>query len=288
MELSIRQLSKTYSSGTKALDQLSISFTPGVHGILGPNGAGKSTLLQILTCNLKPTSGDVLWNGKSIYEDKDGYCSCLGYMPQQQAMYPSFTPNEYLSYFASLRGMDKKLAVNRIREVLDLVDLIPVSDKKISTFSGGMKQRLLLAQAIIGQPRILLLDEPTAGLDPHQRIALRNIIAELSASCIVLLATHIVSDIEVVAKDILLLKQGKLQHYDTPDRICKSLKGKVYEIESNSAVPPAGFSVSGLRQRIDGQYVARILTDSPPKNYVAHPVEPSLEDVFLYEMGVME
>ena len=288
MELTIRELTKRYESGTKALDQLSITFTQGVHGILGPNGAGKSTLLQILTCNLKPTSGDILWNGKSIYEDKDGYCSCLGYMPQQQAMYPSFTPNEYLSYFASLRGMDKNLAVNRIREVLELVNLITVSDKKISTFSGGMKQRLLLAQAILGQPRILLLDEPTAGLDPHQRIALRNIIAELSASCIVLLATHIVSDIEVIAKDILLLKQGKLLHHDTPEKICKSLKGKVHEIELNSAVPPAGLSVSGLRQRIDGQYVARILTDIPPKNYAAHPVEPSLEDVFLYELGVME
>ncbi len=244
--------------------------------------------MQILTCNLKPTSGDVLWNGKSIFEDKDGYCACLGYMPQQQAMYPSFTPNEYLSYFASLRGMDKKLSVNRIREVLALVDLISVSDKKISTFSGGMKQRLLLAQAILGQPQILLLDEPTAGLDPHQRIALRNIIAELSANCIVLLATHIVSDIEVVAKDILMLKQGKLLHYDTPDRICHSIKGKVFEIELNSAVPPVGFSVSGLRQRIDGQYIARILADSPPKNYASHPVEPSLEDVFLYEMGVPE
>lgn len=285
MELTIRQLTKTYPSGVKALEGLDVCLSAGVHGILGPNGAGKSTLLQILTGNLRPSGGDVLWNGQSIFTHPEAYRRCLGYMPQQQALYPGFTAAEYLCYFGALRKMDRSTLARRIDEVLARVELQEAAHQKIAGFSGGMKQRLLLAQAVLAKPQVLLLDEPTAGLDPHQRIALRNLIAELSADCVVLLATHIVSDIEVVARDILLLKKGKLVAFDTPGRLCGRLQGKVYEVQLPGAKPPDSFAVSGLRQRIDGSYAARILAEQPPAGYPCRLADPTLEDVFLYEMG---
>ncbi len=288
MELKVTQLTKIYSSKITALDNVTFSLSPGVHGLLGPNGAGKSTLLQILTCNLKPTSGDVLWDGTSIFAKREEYCRFLGYMPQKQAMYPGFTPIEYLRYFACLREMDPQSARKRISEILDRVELSFAAEQKISTFSGGMRQRLLLAQAVLAEPKILFLDEPTAGLDPHQRIALRNLIAELASDCIVVLATHIVSDVEVVARDILLLHGGKLLSFDTTGKLCEAIRGNVWEIELSSPHPPAELVVSSLRQRIDGTYVARILSSTKPVNCAAQSVEPTLEDVFLYETGAFE
>lgn len=287
MELKISHLSKTYGTGVRALEDLTVTLTPGIHGILGPNGAGKSTMMQILTCNLKPTSGDVFWNGRSILTDRADYCASLGYMPQQQAMYPSFTPVQYLSYMADLRNMDMRTVSDVIKDVLTRVGLLDVANRKISTFSGGMKQRLLLAQAVLSRPKVLILDEPTAGLDPYQRIAIRNIISELSANCIVLLATHVVSDIEVIAKDILLLSHGKLLHFDTPGRLCESIQGKVHEVELPELHIPENWTISSVRQQMDGKLAVRVLADRPPAGYASRAVEPNLEDVFLYEVGAV-
>lgn len=288
MMLSVLHLSKTYSTGVKALNDLTVTLTPGIHGILGPNGAGKSTLMQILTCNLSPSSGDILWNGSSILADRRAYCASLGYMPQQQAMYPSFTPVQYLSYMAQLRNMEKRTVPDAIREVLSRVGLLEVANRKISTFSGGMKQRLLLAQAVLNRPKVLILDEPTAGLDPYQRIAIRNIISELSANCIVLLATHVVSDIEVIARDILLLNKGKLLHFDTPGVLCASIQGKVHEVELPGQHIPEEWTISSVRQQMDGKLAVRVLADTPPQGFVSRPVEPTLEDLFLHEVGAIQ
>lgn len=288
MELKIEHLSKIYSTGVRALDDLTVTLTPGIHGILGPNGAGKSTLMQILTCNLSPSSGDILWNGNSILADRRDYCASLGYMPQQQAMYPSFTPVQYLSYMAELRNMPKRTVPDAIRDVLDRVGLLDVANRKISTFSGGMKQRLLLAQAVLSRPKILILDEPTAGLDPYQRIAIRNIISELSTNCIVLLATHVVSDVEVIARDILLLNKGELLHFDRPGALCASIQGRVHEVVLPDQRIPEGWIISSVRQQMDGRLAVRVLADTPPQGFASRPVEPTLEDLFLHEVGAIQ
>ena len=287
MELTISNLSKTYKNGVKALDNLSLTLGPGVHGILGPNGAGKSTLMQILTCNLAPSGGSVLWNGNPIQEAQSEYCAVLGYMPQQQALYPSFTPDDYLNYIAALWCMDKKQTTRAVSEVLRRVELSDVANRKIATLSGGMRQRLLLAQAIIHDPKVLILDEPTAGLDPYQRIQIKNIISEISANCIVILATHVVSDIEVIANNVLLMKQGRIIRQDAPSRLCSSIHGKVHEVELSERSIPQEWKVSQFRQLMDGKLVVRILSDTPPSGYNSYLVEPTLEDVFLYEVGIM-
>lgn len=287
MDLTISHLTKKYKTGTKALDDITATLSTGVHGILGPNGAGKTTMMQILTCNLKLTCGDILWNGESILHNRDAYCAALGYMPQQQAMYPSFTAEEYLRYMATLRNVDKRNIASVIQETLLLVNLLDVANKKIATFSGGMKQRLLLAQAVLTHPQVLILDEPTAGLDPYQRISIRNIISELSANCIVLLATHVVPDIEVIAKDIMLLQHGKLKKFDSPGNLCESIKDKVFEVELPDQKIPKEWRVSNVRQQMDGKFIVRILADSAPAGYLVDAVEPTLEDVYLYEVGAV-
>ena len=285
MELAISSLEKTYKNGVRALDNLSLTLGPGVHGILGPNGAGKSTLMQILTCNLEPSSGMVLWNGMPIKKEQSAYCAVLGYMPQQQALYPSFTPVDYLNYVAALWCMNKKHTSKAVEEVLRRVELTDVANRKIAALSGGMRQRLLLAQAIIHNPKVLILDEPTAGLDPYQRNKIKNIIAELSADCIILLATHVVSDIEVIANDVILLKEGKVIKHGTPSNLCQSIHGKVYEVVLPTRSIPPDWKVSQIKQQMNGIKVVRVLSDYPPAGYDSHCVEPTLEDVFLYEVG---
>lgn len=285
MELTLSHLTKVYTTGIRALDDLSVTLTTGVHGILGPNGAGKSTLMQILTYNLNATEGDVLWNGKSIWKDRQSYCTNLGYMPQQQAMYPTFTAKEYLQYMGRLKQINPVDLSRAINQSLEQVGLQDVAYKRIATFSGGMKQRLLLAQAILAKPSILILDEPTAGLDPHQRIAIRNIISQMAADTVILLATHVVSDVEIIARDILLLDHGRLLHFDAPGRLCQQLHGKVYEVVLEDSFIDPQWRVSSMRQRMDGKMVVRILTDTPPVGYEGHLVEPSLEDVFLQKVG---
>ena len=230
MELSLDRLTKQY--GRKiAVDCVSATLKPGVYGLLGANGAGKTTLMRMLCAVLESTSGEVLLDGKEVTSMGADYRNVLGYLPQDFGYYPNYTAVEFLMYIAALKGIPKNVAKKRVTELLEVVDLSHVTNKKVKTFSGGMKQRVLLAQALLGDPKILILDEPTAGLDPKERINIRNYIAELSKDKIILFATHVVSDIECIADCVLLLKKGEIIAQGTPIELIEAMSGKVGEIK---------------------------------------------------------
>ncbi|MCH5300496.1 MAG: ABC transporter ATP-binding protein [Ruminococcus sp.] len=289
--LEIRNVNKTYKKGTvKALADFSVTLTPGVYGLLGPNGAGKSTLINIITDNINSDSGKVLYNGENIKALGKNYRSVLGYMPQQQGLYDDFTLNRFLWYMAALKGLKKKQAKDKIALLLETVNLTSSAHKKLGSFSGGMKQRALIAQALLNEPEILILDEPTAGLDPKERIRIRNFISEIAEDKIVLISTHVVSDIEFIAKEIILLKSGQLISHDTCNNLLKEIKNKVYEIEierEDLKYLQDNYRVSNLYNNED-KVIVRIVTDNPPKNYTVQSVNPSIEDLYLYvfENGV--
>ena len=237
--LEVREVTKSYPvkgvrrgshSRVKALDKVSFRLGPGLYGLLGPNGAGKSTLMNIITCNLMQDSGSVFWNGKNIHHRQERFFSVLGYMPQQQGLYPGFTGRRFLEYFAALKEIPKKEIPAEAERVAAEVNLSQELDKQISAYSGGMKQRLLAAQALIGSPQLLILDEPTAGLDPKERVRLRGLMAKLARERIVLIATHVVSDVESVADGILLLRRGELADIGSPQELIgKYLPGGTLE-----------------------------------------------------------
>ena len=284
MKLVIRRLNKNYGAKA-ALQDFHAVFENGIYGILGPNGAGKSTLMNILTDNLLRDSGRILCNETEITKMKEQYRKIMGYMPQQQQLYDSFTVNHFISYMGTLRGMDKKEIRRRMEELLPLLNLSEVRRKKIKELSGGMKQRVLLVQALLDDPQILILDEPTAGLDPKERIRIRNLISDLSGDKIVLIATHVVSDIEFISKEILLMKNGKVVDKDCPEALQKKIAGKVFEIrisqdELNQVKQE--FEISNLF-RTDGEIVVRVISEQRPEKYRWTEVSPTLEDVYLYE-----
>ena len=284
-KLEIKNISKTYKKGTvKALDDFSVTLTPGVYGLLGPNGAGKSTLMNIITDNLNADSGEVLYDGENIKKLGKDYRSVLGYMPQQQGLYDDFTLNRFLWYMSALKGLKKKDAKEKITSLLETVNLTESAYKKLGGFSGGMKQRALIAQALLNNPKILILDEPTAGLDPKERIRIRNFISEIAEDKIVLISTHVVSDIEFIAKEIILLKEGKLISHNTCNSLTKEIENKVFEVEiekENLKYFQENYRVSNLFHSGD-KITVRIVTDTPPKNYAPKPVPPTLEDLYLY------
>lgn len=227
--LELKQITRRY--GTKqALDHVSLTLENGIYGLLGPNGAGKSTLMNIITGNLRPTSGTVLWNGKNIHDMGAAYRSLLGYAPQQQGLYDTFTGIRFLSYMATLKGISKKEQKSEIQRVLDYVNLTEKAYRPIGTYSGGMKQRILVAQAILGDPHLVVLDEPTAGLDPKERVRIRENIRNISGDKIILVSTHVVSDIESIANEIILLREGKIVDHDTVPSLCKK-NGDVKNLE---------------------------------------------------------
>mgnify|MGYP001024546435 CR=1 FL=1 len=209
MELKLSQVTKRYGHFT-ALDRFEYCFHEGIYGLLGPNGAGKTTLMNLMTGNLLPDEGCISLDGTDIWQLGIGYLKHIGFVPQQQNLYPTFTGKRFLFYMAALKGVDKKTAKVEIPKLLQRLNLTEQQNKKIREYSGGMKQRLLMAQALLGNPKILILDEPTAGVDPKERIEIRNIVKELSGDKMILFATHVVSDIEKAADEILLLKKGKL------------------------------------------------------------------------------
>ena len=220
MELVIKNLTKRYGEKL-ALDGFSYSFTPGIYGILGANGAGKTTLMNLITDNVKRDEGEILWDGKDILSLGAAYRALLGYMPQQQGMYPDFSAREFLLYMAELKGLPRKAAEVQIGELLRVTGLSDVAHRRLGGFSGGMKQRVLLCQALLGDPKILILDEPSAGLDPRERLRIRSHIADLAEDRIVFLTTHIVSDIESIAKDVLLMKAGRVLTHGAPEELLR-------------------------------------------------------------------
>lgn len=282
MELKIENLSKSFGE-VKALNHMSFTFTPGVYGILGPNGAGKSTLINLITGNIARQEGQILWNGREILKGNREYRKILGYMPQQQGYYEDFTAGAFLMYMAHLKGLDRRTAKNRSRELLQIFNLEAARNKRIGGFSGGMRQRLLLAQALLNDPELLILDEPTAGVDPQERIHIRNYISQIATNRVVLLATHIVSDIEAIAKEILLLKSGNVVEIDTPGRLIEKVREYVWNVEIAEAELQdiqARYLISNLRKSEKGLSL-KVISEEPPVD--AQPEKAvNLDDVYLY------
>ncbi len=266
-----------------AVDAVSLRLQQGVYGFLGANGAGKTTLLRMLCGVLKPTSGEIRCNGTEIRKLDGEYRYLLGYLPQDFGYYPDFSAKRYLEYLAACKAVPRDLAKDKVQEMLRLVGLEGEQRQKIKSFSGGMVRRLGIAQALLNDPEILILDEPTSGLDPKERIRFRNIISALSKEKIVILSTHIVSDVEFIADKILLMKQGSIIEQGTAQEVTDSVKGKVWEVlagQEESVRLNAAFSVSNLRNEGDKVYL-RIVSDSCPCEG-ASAVQPGLEDVYLY------
>lgn len=278
--LTVKDVTKRYGKFT-VLEHVSLEFQPGVYGLLAPNGAGKTTLMKMLTTLAFPTEGEILWSGTEIRGLGAAYRQQLGYLPQQLGFYPHYTPNQYLSYLSALKGLDGKTAGERIPKLLDLVGLSEVADKTMKKLSGGMVQRVGIAQALLNDPKILILDEPTAGLDPKERGRFRNILSGLSRDRIVILSTHIVSDVENVANQLILLKDRQVYREDTPKNLCRSMEGRVFETTvPEEEVEAFGTSHLILSQRQEGERVSLRFTDGDiPAGAV--PAVPTLEDAFL-------
>ena len=285
MEIRISHLTKRFGDKT-ALDDVSLTLDAGVHALLGPNGAGKSTLINILTDSIERDKGEVLYNDYEITSLGAKYRELLGYMPQQQRLYDNYTAEEFLKYMAAVKGIASARAREQIAELLKVVNLWEVRRKKVGGFSGGMKQRVLLAQALLGEPRILILDEPTAGLDPSERINIRNYIATVAQKMIVLFATHVVSDIECIAKDVIMIRDGRICKTGTPMELIDGMQGKVGELPcklEDLEQLQTKYCVGNVYQRREGLRV-RIVGDELPEE--ALPVRDSidLEDVYMYHV----
>lgn len=285
MELRISNLTKEFD-GFKAVNDVSYTMGCGVYGLLGVNGAGKTTLMRMLTTLMKPTSGEILWDGQNIFTMDGRYRMLLGYLPQDFGYYPDFTVLDYLLYIASIKGIRPSVAKQRTKELLKQVGLTKARNKKMKTLSGGMKRRAGIAQAMLNNPKILILDEPTAGLDPSERIRFRNLISELAEDRIVLLSTHIVSDIEYIANDILLMKDGQITVSGTSEEIIATMPDKVWRCTVPKGKIDAylkAYKVSNVKTVSNGVEL-RIVAKNPPAENVIQET-PTLEDVFLYYFG---
>lgn len=283
MELKLQHVTKRYGTKT-AVDDINITLREGIYGLLGANGAGKTSLMRLICLIQKRSGGEIALDGREIMELKEEYRALLGYLPQNFGYYPEFTAWKFLLYMSALKGLNKHAARRRIEELLDVTGLSEDRNKKIRTFSGGMKRRLGIAQAMLNNPKILILDEPTAGLDPKERVHFRNLISSFSKDKIVLLSTHIVSDIEYIADEILVMKEGRLIRSGEPQRLLGDLKGKVWEcIVPFEKVPEMErrFTVGNLKNEENG-CLLRIVSETCPVEG-AMETDPSLEDIYLYD-----
>ncbi len=286
MNLDIKNLSKQYSGSVWGLREFSLQAQSGIIGLLGPNGAGKSTLMRILATITRPTSGTVSWNGADILAHPKSLRAELGYLPQEFGVYPNLNAVEFLNYMAALKGLDVTAIKRRIEELLVMTNLLDARKRPLGGFSGGMKQRIGIAQALLNDPRLLIVDEPTVGLDPEERVRFRNLLTDLSGDRLVILSTHIVSDVESTADKIAVMAGGRLLSYATPEELVASVRGKVWSwIVASESVAPirSQFLVSSMN-RTPGGLAVRIVSEARPSDD-AGLVEPGLEDAYLFAIS---
>ncbi|MFX0064231.1 MAG: ABC transporter ATP-binding protein [Candidatus Hermodarchaeota archaeon] len=283
MKLKIEGISKRYGRKFYALKNFTLDMGTGVLGLLGPNGAGKSTLMRIVATITKPTSGTVIWNGEDIIQKPNKLRPVLGYLPQEFGIYPNLTAYEFLRYMAAIKGLTRNDAKTRIEELINLANLGDVRNRPLGSYSGGMKQRIGIAQALLNDPQLLIVDEPTAGLDPEERIRFRNLLADLSGERTIILSTHIVSDVDASATGIAIINRGHLLTTMTPEDLLKSVEGKIWHWtvpSSELATVKSKYRIANLTRRKDGLRVRVLAEESPNRN--AESITPSLEDAYLY------
>ena len=286
MELYIDNVSKQYRRDTWALRDLTLRLEPGVLGLLGPNGAGKSTLMRMIATITRPSSGAISWNGVDIATQPDALRRTLGYLPQDFGVYPNLSALEFLTYMAAVKGLSQKQARRRIDDLLQLVNLTDAARRPIGGFSGGMRQRVGIAQALLNDPQLLIVDEPTVGLDPEERVRFRNLIADLAGERLVLLSTHIVSDVEATATSIALIHQGRLLRHSLPEELLQVVDGNVWGRmvpSSELTTVRTRFLVANTTRSADGVLV-RVVSEAPP-DAAAMPVPAVLEDAYLYHVA---
>lgn len=280
--IEIKDLKKAYGK-KEVLHGIDLEFGEGIYGLLGPNGAGKTTLMNLIVGLIKPTSGDVLWNGASAFDPKSEHLKKLGYLPQYPEYYKNFTAREFLCYMSALKGIPGKNA-EQIGELLEFVNLESDADRKLGGYSGGMLRRVGLAQALLGDPSVIILDEPTAGLDPLERIRLRNLLSEISQGHTVIIATHIVPDVEYIANEVILMFDGRIAKRGRPAELTDAVNGRVWQVRTDLTGCEAlvkTSAVSGVFSE-GSACTLRIVSDTPPTDN-AESVYPTLEDVFLAE-----
>jgi ABC-2 type transport system ATP-binding protein len=286
MNLDIKGLSKEYSGSVWGLREFSLQAHSGIIGLLGPNGAGKSTLMRILATITRPTAGTVSWNGSDVLKNPQHLRSELGYLPQEFGIYPNLNAVEFLNYMAALKGMDPAVSKKRIEELLVLTNLLEARKRPLGGFSGGMKQRVGIAQALLNDPRLLIVDEPTVGLDPEERVRFRNLLSDLSGDRLVILSTHIVSDVEATANKIALMAEGRLLAFGTPEDLIANVRDKVWScsVDSDSlAQLRSQFLVSSIVRTSVGLSVRIVSAANPAPE--ALPSEPGLEDAYLFAIS---
>ena len=286
MKLTVTDLGKQYRSDLWGLKDFSLEIKPGILGLLGPNGAGKSTFMRMLATITKPTDGRILWNDVDIVRSPDTMRAVLGYLPQDFGVYPNLNAVEFLEYMAAIKGLDSVTARKRIDELLLIVNLKDAAKRPLGGYSGGMKQRVGIAQSLLNDPQLLIVDEPTVGLDPEERVRFRNLLSDLSGERIVILSTHIVSDVEATATHIVLINKGRLLCESAPEDLMRELEGKVWEWTVLSDDLPAlkqKHIVSGTIRKSDGVQV-RVVSEIPPEA-PTRCVSPNLEDAYLYFIG---
>jgi ABC-2 type transport system ATP-binding protein len=286
MCLEIHNLGKQYRKDFWGLREFTLSLGPGIYGLLGPNGAGKSTLMRMLATITRPTEGKILWNGADAGKSPDLLRNVLGYLPQDFGVYPNLTAFEFLEYIAAIKGLNAKQTRRRIDDLLQTVNLVDTAHQPLGGYSGGMKQRIGIAQALLNDPRLLIVDEPTVGLDPEERVRFRSLLADLAGERIILLSTHIVSDVESAASEIILVNKGRLIERASPETLMKPLEGWVWEwLVSSEALPvlKQRYQVTGTT-RHDGGMLVRVISERQPEAD-CRPVSPTLEDVYLYRVA---